>query len=450
MKKWLVAGGVRQGEEKKRRFSFFPSPLATRHLRLSFFVALTQAGSWGQPQPMQEDKAPAEHQSATEPHAQESPMVAPATKPAIPPAVILGLVIIILLGVLIVLVKRGNPPKAEGIADANADLKELKAEVNARRGELNRQRMAMGLSPIEGSSEPIEDIAKRLKKDADSMVAAVGSLHAMLAERDTELTGKKAELLKSEQTRQSLAAESQRLNGELQRALVDGSSADLLRRDLAAMKIQRDALATELEKVKQELAAKPQGVSGDDVADLKRSLAENKKAKEFFEARVHELEGEVTKTQAKLFAASENELLPAAVELFRSLRKLENLPEGEVSAAYGSLAVKLGANVLQTFKFATGSSELPPADQESIRNLVTQMPDGDLVLAIGYASETGNFDKNRTLSSDRATAVAECYSTAKRPAQLVQAVYLGQTDRFGKRTPEANQIVEIWRIRKQL
>ena len=156
----------------------------------------------------------------------------------------------------------------------------------------------------------------------------------------------------------------------------------------------------------------------------------------------------MSQVQAKLFAASENELLPAAVELFRSLRKLENLPEGEISAAYGSLAVKLGANVLHKFNFATGSSELAPADQEIVRNLVAQIPDGDLILAIGYASETGNVDKNRTLSSDRATAVAECYSAVKRPTQPVQAVYLGQTDRFSKRSPEANQVVEIWRIHK--
>jgi outer membrane protein OmpA-like peptidoglycan-associated protein len=105
--------------------------------------------------------------------------------------------------------------------------------------------------------------------------------------------------------------------------------------------------------------------------------------------------------------------------------------------------------VLQTLSFATGSSELAAEDQEKIRNLVSEIPDGDLVLCIGYASETGNVDSNQTLSSDRATAAAEFYSSLKRPTQLVQAVYLGQTDRFSSRIPERNQIVEIWRIRKK-
>jgi outer membrane protein OmpA-like peptidoglycan-associated protein len=362
------------------------------------------------------------------------------------PAVVLAVVIIVLLGILIMMVQHN---KANKSSVAATDLTEIQAEASALRSQLNRERMAMGLRPLEGGSEPIEDIAKRLKKDADTVAALAGSFQSMLAEKGTELTAKSAELLRSEQLRQSLAAESARLQSELQRALVDGSGVDLLRRDLTAMKSQRDALAAELATVRQELAAKGQGASQEELADLKRQLEETQRAKEFFEAKVKELAGDLSQTKAKLFASSENELLPAAVELFRSLRQLENLPEAEVAAAYGSLGVKLGANVLQKFSFATGSSALVPADAEAVRNLVADIPDGDLVLAIGYASETGNVDKNRTLSSDRATAVAELFSSVKRPEQLVQAVYLGQTDRFGSKTPEANQVVEIWRIRKK-
>jgi outer membrane protein OmpA-like peptidoglycan-associated protein len=269
----------------------------------------------------------------------------------------------------------------------------------------------------------------------------------MLIEKDAEISAKSAELIRSEQLRQSLSAEAARLQGEFQRALVNGSDSDLLRREVVALKSQRDALAAELTKLRDELATKGQGVSADDYADLQRQLEETRRAKQFFEARVAELEGALT--NAKLFAKSEDELLPAAVELFRSLRKLEGKSDAEISTAYSSLGASLGANVLHTLNFATGSSELTPADQDIIRNLVADIPDGDLVLVIGYASETGNVDGNRTLSSDRATAGAELYSSVKRPGQKVQAVYLGQTDRFSSRIPERNQIVEIWRIRKK-
>lgn len=393
---------------------------------------------------MSDAQPPIENQPATGQLASE-PVVAAAAKPAMPPAVILAFVILVLLGGLLVLGLRGGGKSAV----KSADLTDLQAETNALRSQLNRERMAMGLRPLEGGSEPMEDIAARLKKDAETMVAMAGSFQSMLAEKGVELSAKNAEILRSEQLRQSLAAESARLQGELQRALVSGSEVDGLRRDLAAMKAQRDALAAELGTVRQALAAKGQGASTEELADVQRRLEETQRAKEFFEARVKEIEGDLSKTQSKLFASTENELLPAAVELFRSLRALENQPDSEISAAYSGLGEKFGANVLQTFTFATGKSELAAADQEKIRSLVEEIPDGDLVLAIGYASETGNVDGNRALSSDRATAVARLFSSVKRPAQLVQAVYLGQTDRFSGRVPERNQLVEIWRIRKK-
>ncbi|MDE0835542.1 MAG: OmpA family protein [Akkermansiaceae bacterium] len=77
------------------------------------------------------------------------------------------------------------------------------------------------------------------------------------------------------------------------------------------------------------------------------------------------------------------------------------------------------------------------------------VPDGDLTLIIGYASKTGDSVANERLSSDRATAAAQQFSAMKRPGQKVQAVYLGQTDRFSSSIPVRNQLCEIWRIRKK-
>lgn len=393
---------------------------------------------------MSDEKPPLENHATPAPPAAETTSAVPATKSAMPPAVALAFVIIALLGVLIVMVLRGN---RGGSAALTPELTQLQAEANALRTQLNNERIAMGLRPLEGGSESVEEIAGRLKKDADTMVALAASFQAMLADKDIEIKAKNAEILRLEQLRESFAAESKRLNDELQRALVSGSGADLLRRDLDGMKAQRDALATELANLRAELAEKGKGVSADDFADLQRRYEEALRAKDFFEARVKELDGELSK--AKLFASSENELLPAAVELFRSLRQLEGKPDSEIATEYSSLGAKLGANVLHTLNFATGSSVLTSADEEVIRNLVADVPDGDLVLAIGYASETGNLDSNRILSSDRATAAATLFSSVKRPTQLVQAVYLGQTDRFSSRIPERNQIVEIWRIRKK-
>lgn len=365
-------------------------------------------------------------------------------KSTVTPAIALAFVIIALLGVLIAMAVRGGFMRS---APQEADLTQAKAALATLNDNINQQRLSLGLSPLAGSSEPIEDIASRLKKDAEALVALATSYQRMLTEKDGELSARSAEIIRSEKIRQSLSAENSRLQADLNRALVATSDLDLLRRDLLDAKSQRDALSAELAAARQKMLTMSDGALKDDFANLQRQLEETRRAKDFFEARVKELEAELAK--AKLFASSESELLPAAVQLFRSLRKLENLPDSAISSAYSGLAVDLGANVLQTLNFATGSSALAPADSEAIRTLVNDTPDGDLLLAIGYASETGNVDSNRTLSSDRATAAAELISSIKRPGQLTQAVYLGQTDRFGSRVPERNQLVEIWRIRKK-
>lgn len=367
-----------------------------------------------------------------------------AKKSGMPPAVPLAFVIIALLGVIIVmLVKSGS----FGSSSRDADIAGLEAEVEARRSELSRQRVAMGLSPLEGSSEPIGDIANRLKKDADSLVSLAARFQEMLAEKDNELSGKNAELLSSEKLRRTLFDENSRLRTDLNQALINGGDADRLRGDLAALKAQRDALAAELDAAREQMRTMSAGVSSDEFDDLKRRYDEAVRAKEFFEARVKELEGDLSK--AKLFAESENDLLPAAVELFRTLRGLENKPDSDLTTAYSRIGLELGASVLQTVTFATGSSDLTTPNQEMIQALVDELPDGDLLFVVGYASRTGNPESNQTLSSDRATAVAQYYSGFKRPGQQVQAVYLGQTNRFSSRIPERNQICEIWRIRKK-
>ena len=394
---------------------------------------------------MPDDQSPIVNHPAAMPGNHPSDAAVNRPKPSLPPAVALAFVIIALLGMLIVMVlKNGTFSASSGTDDR---LAALQSDVDARRTELNRQRAAMGLSPLEGGSEPMEDIAGRLKKDVDSLVALSARFQQILAERDTDISAKSAEILRSEKLRQSLYAENTRLQSDLNRALVGGSDAERLRGDLANLKSQRDAAISELAAAQQKMQTMGAGVSSDDFADLKRRYDETLRAKEFFEAKVKELQGDLSK--AKLFATTENELLPAAVELFRNLRTLESLPDSEITSAYSSLAVKLGADVMLNLSFATGSSALSASDEASLKQKVDEVPDGDLILAIGYASETGNLEANQTLSSDRATAAAQLVTSIKRPGQMTQAVYLGQTDRFSSRIPERNQLVEIWHIRKK-
>jgi outer membrane protein OmpA-like peptidoglycan-associated protein len=365
-----------------------------------------------------------------------------APKQSIPTYVVIGLLVAALL-LMTFVVMNGQRKNAEPQAEKSA----MQAEVEAMRGELNRQRMSLGLRPLEGGGESIDDITKRLTKDAESIVGLAHSFQNMLKEKDADLDAEKGKLITSEKLRQSLSAEITRLQTELNRLLVSGADGDLAKKEVADIKGQRDRLAAELAKVQRELASVAGGRSQEEYADLQRQFEEAKRSSGFFEKRVKELEAELAKL--RIFAKSENELLPAAVELFRTLRGLEGTKDADNMTAYSDIGVKLGARVLRTLDFPTGSSELTPEDIQAIPGMVEQVEDGDLIFVVGYASTTGNPESNRVLSSDRATAAAQAVSAVKRPGQMVQAVYIGQTTRFGGSSPERNQICEIWHIRKK-
>jgi flagellar motor protein MotB len=369
-----------------------------------------------------------------------------ARKPAsrVPWVILWAMIAILLLALLVGM--RISSGVARPMPD-DSQVKAIQAELSASESELNALRVSMGLRPKESAFEPVGDVAARLKKDADTMVALAKSLQSSLVEKEAMLSAKNAEIIKSDQTRLLLVGELEKLKQQLGSSIASSAIAESVRSENDALKAQRDALVADLARVRDELAAQraTANVPSDEIVQWERRLEEATRARQFLETRVGQLEQELSK--AKLFAKSENDLLPAAVQLFRSLRKLENKSDSEITAEYANLGVELGASVMHVMSFETGSSAMAAADDARIRAIVSEVPDGDLVLFVGYASETGNVDGNRELSSARATTAAELYTNIKRPGQKVQAVYLGQTDRFSSRIPERNQLVEIWRIR---
>ena len=67
---------------------------------------------------------------------------------------------------------------------------------------------------------------------------------------------------------------------------------------------------------------------------------------------------------------------------------------------------------------------------------------------VGYASKSGGKEQNQALSSQRATTVASVVNVLRASNQVVRAVYLGETDRFSKTDEMANQICEVWEIKR--
>lgn len=151
--------------------------------------------------------------------------------------------------------------------------------------------------------------------------------------------------------------------------------------------------------------------------------------------------------RSTLYVESVDALPAAAQLLFRELDRLEGTDPAELAGRYSSLELQLKARPLRSINFETGSSQLNNQDIAAIRNDVATSDPGSFLLVVGYASNSGNADANRKLSADRSTAVASEVNTVKGRGQEVRAVFLNETDRFSRQTPELNQVCEIWEIR---
>lgn len=150
--------------------------------------------------------------------------------------------------------------------------------------------------------------------------------------------------------------------------------------------------------------------------------------------------------RATLYVESVDGLPAAAQLLFRELERLEGTDPSALAGQYGLLAEQLKARPLRSINFETGSSQLTNQKVATIRNDIAASAPNSFLLVVGYASTSGNYDANRKLSADRATAVASQVNVVKAATQEVRAVFLNETDRFSRETPEQNQICEIWEI----
>jgi chromosome segregation ATPase len=213
-----------------------------------------------------------------------------------PVVFLLFMIFAMILVIAVISVRSGRDSSPSDSSDSSdPTIAVLKADLEARRMELNRQRLALNLPPIEGSSEPVDDIADRLKRDAETLVGLAESFRLMLAEKDSEVSSRNSEILRLEKLRQDVSLENSRLQSELNRALSDGSEAARLRSTLSSIQAERDALSLEVSEAKTQLAELTNTVSGGDFADLSRRFDETQRERDFYQDRVKELESELEK-----------------------------------------------------------------------------------------------------------------------------------------------------------
>ena len=386
---------------------------------------------------MNEEPATPETDKA-HPEAHEAPDSAKSSVNLPTSVLALGFIAIALVGVLIATAIRSRPADGAAAPPAGSEsedpaIREAKAQLELMKSSLNQDRAKLGLSPLYGdTTQSAEAVAARITEDAATLVAMAKGVKDLIATKDAELAQRTQELTDALKLQGVLRDQLAKSEERLSRALLEGSDASTLRSQLEAANKRIIALGDEVRRL------------SEGPAEMQALLREVTAERDSLLARVAELESQLSR--ASLFAGTEAELFKEAVQLFRSLRELEGKSDSEIATAYSQFGAKLGSNVLDKIDFPTGSSEVPPEDVARINTFAGDAPDNALLLVVGYASETGNVDNNRTLSSDRATAVARLLDQTKKPGQRVQAVYLGQTDRFGSRIPERNQISEVWQI----
>ena len=148
----------------------------------------------------------------------------------------------------------------------------------------------------------------------------------------------------------------------------------------------------------------------------------------------------------QVFANSATDLAPTHSQLFTRLQTLEDQDADALQTAYASAGTELNSKRTTRVQFGTGSVTVKSSDLSNIEAVASGSAEGDSFLIVGYASKKGDRDINKSLSSKRATAVAKALLSKLKGKNHVQAVYLGETKRFG--STRKNQVVEIWQVSK--
>ncbi len=379
---------------------------------------------------------------------------APAPQPAASPASNQNLIIGIVMGAVVLLllllvISQQSGGFSLGNKENNEDLRKELEEVKKAR---DAERTA-ALS-ITGAQEG-NLLASNIKRDAESLLAYINAtqgelarlrgseasqqdLYVQIGNLKTQLAqsqGAQSQLANLQRQLQNAQSRIQQLTEQLGNS-VDQSTVARLREQITGLQQERNKLQDELAQLKANMAGM---VDSSELDDLNKLRAENRRLR----GELQELRAKLDSSK-KLFVERDN-LSPRAARLFQELVRLEGNNREGIQQAYRRLEQDMKARVMETATFKTGSSALDSAHESHIENVITASPKNSFFLVVGYASKSGDHKSNRELSRKRATRTASVVNYLKRQGHEVQAVYLGETDRFGADNAR-NQVCEVWEI----
>jgi len=195
----------------------------------------------------------------------------------------LWIAIAVLTFLLIVSMIFNRPSASKAIDPDDPEIAAIKADMETRRADLNRQRAEMNLPPLAGHGEDVAAITSRLRRDAETLVSLVERYQRLLAERDRELTEKNVEFIRSVQIRDSLTA-------ELARSQTNTAGASNLQGELSEALTRANRLADELADARRQIEALETQSQDEEIDLLTRRINEVTRTRDFYRDQVAELE----------------------------------------------------------------------------------------------------------------------------------------------------------------
>ncbi len=374
---------------------------------------------------------------------QPQPQVTPASNQNLIVGIIMGAVVLLLL--LLVISQQFNK---NSLPKENKELAQLKQDISEREARSE----ALRYSGIGGISQNPDALISQIKSDTDALgrlLNASASDAAMLrtaqdnaaamSRRNTDLQNQ----LRQYQAAASRVAGLESELANLRQALagsVDKSSADSLREQLSLARLERDRLQNELAQLRN---------SQGNMVDRNTHALTLAEVQELRDANAS-LRAENQRLLAdsagnKLFVTKDN-LSPRAVALYRELKRIEAEDYRARPQTYNRIDSQLNASVGGSVTFSTGKANIAREHEARLKDMALAAPENSFFLVVGYASPSGDSMSNQELSSQRATRVASMVNYLKKKGQAVQAVYLGEGNRFGPKDGP-NQVCEVWEIR---
>ncbi len=385
----------------------------------------------------------AENQDSQTPQ-EPTPSATPTSNQNLILGIVMGAVVLLLL--LLVINQQFNK---DDIGKDDKELLALQKQLEDKKNANDSMRFATGTN----NSQSAAVLSEAIQRDTRTLAGLINSSAASAA----ELRAANQALLDSQANNRNLQAQLAQYQGaasrvpsletqiaDLQKRLagaVDKLTADSIRDELAQVKMERDKLLADITQLKQELAGM---IDRNQYALLQADSEELRKQYEECRAELQRLRAQVD--ASKLFVTADR-LSPKASKLFRELERLEGTDRAALEQAYERIAKDFNARPVESARFDTGSSDLAREHEAHLKGVTAQSPGNAFFLVVGYASKSGDSKQNETLSSNRATRVASVVNFLKQQGQEVQAVYLGETDRFDAARDAPNQISEVWEIR---